>query len=159
MIQFVNDIEFWRMVMYLKVTPQKNGRMNLSFVEGYRDPKTKNVKHNVIENLGYVDEYLDRFEDPIAHFKEVARLRTLEKKKQEAEEDVYLGYVSTNEVMDENEDAMYHLGFLPLSRIYHELKIDQFLINRQRSKSMDYSLNDVMQLFWSTHAYSHRDRK
>lgn len=145
--------------MYLKVTPQKNGRMNLSFVEGYRDPKTKNVKHNVIENLGYVDEYLDRFEDPIAHFKEVARLRTLEKKKQEAEEDVYLGYVSTNEVMDENEDAMYHLGFLPLSRIYHELKIDQFLINRQRSKSMDYSLNDVMQLFWSTHAYSHRDRK
>jgi hypothetical protein len=91
----------------------KNGRMNLSFVEGYRDPKTKKVKHNVIENLGYVDEYLDRFEDPIAHFKEVARLRTLEKKKQEAEEDVYLGYVSTNEVMDENEDAMYHLGFLP----------------------------------------------
>ena len=132
--------------MYLKVTPQKNGRINLSFVEGYRDPKTKKVKHNVIENLGYVDEYLDRFEDPIAHFKEVARLRTLEKKKQEAEEDVYLGYVSTNEVMDENEDAMYHLGFLPLSRIYHELKIDQFLINRQHSKSMDYSLNDVMQL-------------
>ncbi|NLY97235.1 MAG: hypothetical protein GX082_07385 [Clostridiaceae bacterium] len=55
--------------MYLKVTPQKNGRINLSFVEGYRDPKTKKVKHNVIENLGYVDEYLDRFEDPIATLK------------------------------------------------------------------------------------------
>lgn len=48
--------------------------------------------------------------------------------------------------MNENEDAMQHLGFLPLSSIYHKIKLDQFLINRQRSKSMDYSINDVMQL-------------
>ncbi len=33
-----------------------------------------------------------------------------------------------------------------MSSIYHELKINQFLINRQRSKAIDYSLNDVMQL-------------
>ena len=56
--------------------------------------------------------------------------------------------------MDENEDAMYHMGFLPLSSIYHELKLDQFIINRQRSKSMDYSLNDVMQLLVYTRVLS-----
>ena len=103
--------------MYLKVTPQKNGRVNLSFVEGYRDPVTKKVKHKVIENLGYVDEYLDLYEDPVKHFKEVARQLTLEKKRQDAENEIFLGTVNADEVMDENEDAMQHLGFLPLSHI------------------------------------------
>lgn len=132
--------------MFLKATKQKNGRINLSFVHGYRDPVTKNTKHKVIENLGYVDEYLDRYDDPVAHFKEVARMRTKEMEEEESGKEIPLGSVYADELMDENEDAMRHLGFLPLSSIYHELKLDQFLINRQRSKSIDYSLNDVMQL-------------
>ena len=136
--------------MFLKKTKQKNGRVNLSFIHGYRDPVTKKTKHKLIENLGYLDEYLDRYEDPVAHFKEIARIRTQEMKEKESEKEIPLGSVYTDEVMDENENAMRHLGFLPLSSIYHELKIDQFLINRQRSKSMDYSLNDVMQLLTYT---------
>ena len=132
--------------MFLKSTKQKSGRINLSFVHGYRDPVTKKIKHKVIENLGYVDEYLDQYEDPIAHFKEVARIRTLEMREEESAKEIPLGSIYAGEIMDENEDSMRHLGFLPLSYIYHELKLDQFLINRQRSKSMDYSLNDVMQL-------------
>lgn len=132
--------------MFLKVTKQRNGRLNMTIVHGFRDPVTKKTKHKVIENLGYADEYLDRFEDPVAHFKEVVRQRNLEMKEEEAAKEIPLGSVYLDEVMDENEDAMYHLGFLPLSSIYHELKLDQFLINRQRSKAMDYSLNDVMQL-------------
>jgi len=132
--------------MFLKSTKQKNGRINLSIVHGYRDPVTKKTKHKVIENLGYVDEYLDRYEDPVTHFKEVVRIRTQEMEEEEAGKEIPLGSVYADELMDENEDAMCHLGFLPLSAIYHELKLEQFLINRQRSKSMDYSLNDVMQL-------------
>ena len=140
--------------MFLKLTKQKNGRINLSFVHGYRDPITKKTKHKVIDNLGYVDEYLDRYEDPITHFKEVARMRTQEMEKEESGKEIPLGSVYANELMDENENAMRHLGFLPLSSIYHELKLDQFLINRQRSKSMDYSLNDVMQLLVYTRVLS-----
>jgi len=132
--------------MFLKTSKQKNGRINLSIVHGYRDPVTKKIKHKVIENLGYVDEYLDRYEDPVAHFKEVARIRTQKMEEEEARKEIPLGSVFADELMEENEDAMRSLGFLPLSSIYHELKLDQFLINRQRSKSMDYSLNDVMQL-------------
>ncbi len=132
--------------MFLKTTKQKSGRINMTFVHGYRDPATKKTKHKVIENLGYVDEYLELYKDPIAHFREVARKRTAEMKKKEAEKEIFLGSVYEDELMDEDEDAMRHLGFVPLSSIYHELKLDQFLINRQRSRSMDYSLNDVMQL-------------
>jgi transposase len=140
--------------MFLKSTKQKNGRVNLSFVEGFRDPVTKKTKHKVIENLGYVDEYLDRYEDPQAHFREVARIRTQKLKEAETEKEIYLGYVYANELMDEREDSMKHMGFLPLSSIYHELKLDQFIINRQRSMSMDYSLNDVMQLLVYTRVLS-----
>ena len=132
--------------MFLKVTKQKNGRINLTFVEGYRDPLTKKNKHKVIKNLGYVDEYLDLYEDPIAHFRAVARKKTAEMKENEAKKEINLGIVCEDEPMEVDEDSMYNIGFLPLSSIYHELKLDQFLINRQRSKSIDFSLNDVMQL-------------
>ena len=140
--------------MFLKSTKQKNGRINLSLVEGYRDPVTKKTKHKVIENLGYVDEYLDIYEDPEAHFKEVARIRTQKEKEKESEKEIYLGYVYEDELMDESEDSMSHMGFLPLSSIYHELKLHQFIINRQRSLAMDYSLNDVMQLLVYTRVLS-----
>ncbi len=132
--------------MFLKVTKQRNGRINLSIVHGFRDPVTKKTKHKVLENLGYVDEYLDRYEDPIVHFREVVRKKNEALKEEEAAKEIPLGSVYLDETMDKNEKAMKHLGFLPLSSIYHELKLDQFLINRQRSRSMDYSLNDVMQL-------------
>lgn len=79
--------------MFLKVTKQKNGRINLTFVEGYRDPITKKSKHKVIKNLGYVDEYLDLYEDPIAHFRAVAREKTAEMKKEEAKKEIDLGTV------------------------------------------------------------------
>lgn len=140
--------------MFLKQIRQKNGRINISIVHGYRDPVTKKTKHKVIEKLGYVDEYLDRYEDPIAHFKEVVRLKNLEMEQEEAGKEIPLGSVYEDELMEMGEDAMKHLGFLPLSSIYHELKLDQFLINRQRSRAMDYSLNDVMQLLVYTRILS-----
>ncbi|NLA81190.1 MAG: IS1634 family transposase, partial [Chloroflexi bacterium] len=140
--------------MFLKSTKQKNGRISLSIVEGFRDPVTKKTKHKVIENLGYLDEYLDRYEDPQAHFREVARIRTQKLKDAEAEKEIYLGYVNADELMDEGEDSVKHMGFLPLSSISHDLKIDQFIINRQRSLGMDYSLNDVMQLLVYTRVLS-----
>jgi transposase len=140
--------------MFLKTTKLKNGRIYLSLVEGYRDPVTKKVKHRIIENLGYADEYLDRYDDPIAHFREVARIRTEKANEEESKKEIFLGSVYADEFMDENEDSMRHMGFIPLSSIYHELKVDQFIINRQRSMSMDYSLNDVMQLLAYTRILS-----
>ena len=132
--------------MFLKKVKQKNGRIHLSIVHGFRDPVTKKTRHKVIENLGYLDEYLDRYEDPEAHFREVVHQRNREMMEEEAGKEIFLGSVYAGELMQEDENALYQLGFLPLSSTYHELKLDQFLINRQRSKAIDYSLNDVMQL-------------
>ena len=136
--------------MFLKVTPQKNGRINLSFVEGYRDPITKKTVQRVIENLGYVDEYTDKYSDPISHFRTLARERTQEQKRANKQKEIVLGTVHSDEVIQSDEDALYCLGYLPLSSIYHQLKINEFIINRQRSANVEFSLNDVMQLLLYT---------
>lgn len=53
--------------MHLKVQ-RRYGREYLSVVQSYRhDGK---VKTRTIETIGYADTYADRFEDPIAHFRE-----------------------------------------------------------------------------------------
>ena len=140
--------------MFLKQVKQKNGRINISFVEGYRDPITKQTKHKVIERLGFVDEYEHLYEDPVAHFKELARKKTMEMKEKESKKEIHLGTVYADELMVNNEDSMRHLGLLPLSSIYHELKLDQFIINRQRSRNLSYSLNDVMKLLVYTRILS-----
>lgn len=133
------------MPMYLKQTKQKNGRVNLSIVHGYRDPVTGKTKHKIIQNLGYVDEYLDRFDDPVAHFKKVAqdmeaeRLATLDNF-------VPIGDIDLNETLDPGENALYHIGFLPVSFIFHELGLDRFLMSRQRRFKIDFALKDVLQL-------------
>ncbi len=140
--------------MFLKQVKQKNGRINISFVHGFRDPITKQTKHKVIERLGFVDEYEHIYEDPIAHFKEVARLRTLKMQEEEKKKEIHLGSVFDDEPLAINEDAIKLLGNIPLSSIYHELSLNQFIINRQRSLAMDYSLNDVMQLLVYTRILS-----
>ena len=140
--------------MFLKQIKQKNGRINISIVHGFRDPVTKKIKHRVIERLGFVDEYEHLYEDPIAHFKEVARVRTLEMQEEESKKEIPLGSVYADETLEINENSLKLMGHLPLSAIYHELKLNQFLINRQRSRAMDYSLNDVMQLLVYTRILS-----
>lgn len=132
--------------MFLKVNRQKNGKVSLSIVEGYRDPKTGKSKHRVIESLGLLENYEGVYEDPIAHFKERAKELTRLQKEEEGARLVDLGTVSLDEELDVNEDALRYLGYLPLSYIYHQLRIRDFWINRQQSFNLSYSLNDVMQL-------------
>ncbi|NLP19105.1 MAG: hypothetical protein GX376_08480 [Firmicutes bacterium] len=101
-----------------------------------------------------MDEYKHIYEDPIAHFREVAKLRTLKVKKEKRKKEIHLGSVFDDGLLVIDEDAIRLLGNIPLSPIYHELNLNQFIINRQRSPAMDYSLNDVMQLLIYTRILS-----
>ena len=56
--------------MYLMKSGYK-GKIYLSIVQGYR--KDGKVKHKTIEKLGYLDDLKKEYNDPIAHFKEVAK--------------------------------------------------------------------------------------
>ncbi len=136
--------------MFVKVTKLPNGRINIRLVEGYREPGTGKVKQRLIENLGYVDEYTHLYDDPVAHFRQVAKKRTLAEQAKKQEKLIHLGTVNADERLQDGEESLRYLGFLPLSSIYHELGIDQFFNNRQRSMKIEYSLNDVMQLLLYT---------
>lgn len=131
--------------MYLKHYKTKAGRIYMSIAHGYRDPVTKKVRHKTVKKIGYVDEFLDQYEDPIAHFKEVAA-KMEEERLAKRENRVETFTVPMGQKIKAGTDELKHLGHLPLSAIYHSLGIDAFLVSRQRRFKIEYSLNDVLQL-------------
>ena len=60
------------------MTNKKTGRTYLSIAQKYRDPIKKTSTDRTILSLGYLDELEKEYNDPIAHFKEVARKMTEE---------------------------------------------------------------------------------
>jgi hypothetical protein len=67
--------------MYLKKTYRKDsGRTYLVIAQKYRNPKTNVSTDRTIKSLGYLDELEKLYDDPVTHFKEVARKMTEEEK-------------------------------------------------------------------------------
>ena len=64
------------LAMYLKKTPNLNGRIRLSIVDTYYDKAKKCSRQKTIESIGWLDELEKKYNDPIAHFqKRVEQLK------------------------------------------------------------------------------------
>lgn len=125
--------------MYLKKAVLKNGRTYLSIAEGHYDPATKRTRTVNVQKIGYLDELLKEYSDPIAHFTSVvARMN------QEKEKEVIRVEIDGGERIDRS--LRKNFGYVALSTIYHELGIDRFLANRQQSIGAEYNLNAIMRL-------------
>lgn len=129
--------------MYLKKTPQKSGRIYLSIVDGYYDKQKGYSKQITIEKLGYLDELENKYDDPIAFFSEKVEKLKMEKARQKTPISIVF---SPDEKLDKNFNYRKNFGYSVLSRIYHDLGIHNFLINRQRSTKMEFSSNNIMKL-------------
>lgn len=130
--------------MYLKKAPnKKTGRIYLSIVKGYRDPETKKVKQKTVKGLGYLDELEKDFDNPIAHFENVAKQMTEDDS--EAERTLTFTF-NADEKIDSSSALRKNFGFSVLSYFYHSLNIDKFFINRQRNLNIEYSLNNIFQM-------------
>ena len=129
-------------VMFLRKTPQANGRIFLAIVKGYRDPVTKTTKAKTIESIGFLDELEKIYPDPIAHFTEKAKQMTEDEKRSGS---IQLT-VNTDEIMTTDTNDMKNIGFMVLSKIYHELGIHKFMINRERGLKVGYPLNKILKL-------------
>ena len=69
--------------MHLNTIPEKkSGRKLMVYVETYKGEDHKQHQRTV-EKIGYVDEFLDIYPDPEAHFREEAKKRTNELKEKE----------------------------------------------------------------------------
>lgn len=129
--------------MFLKKTPTSNGRIRLSIVDGYYDKATKKTKHKVIESLGFLDEFEMQYDDPIDYFNK--RVALLNKEKQEQKAPINFTFYDSDRLCV-GDDFKKNFGYVALSRIYHELGINTFLINRQRHTKEEYDANTIMKM-------------
>ena len=131
--------------MYLKISNnKKTGRTYLSIASGYRDKLTKKSKTVLIKSLGYLDVLQKEFDDPIAHFTDIVN----QMNSQKHDEKVPLTIkINVNEELKENECNRKNFGYVALSKIYHELEIDKFLINKFKTRNFsEYKINNIVKL-------------
>ena len=130
--------------MYLKKsTNRKTGRIYLSIVNSYYDKVTKQSRTATVRSIGYLDELEKEYNDPIAFFTE--EVRKMSEKDNNEKLSVNL-QIALDESMTHNYDVRRNFGYAALSKIYHELKIDTFLKNRQRHSKEEYDANAIMKL-------------
>ena len=129
--------------MYLKKTYRKqSGRTYLAIAQKYRNPETNISTDRTIKSLGYLDELEKEYDDPIAHFKEVARKMTEEEKSQKK---LNLS-ISMEEKLSSDTDSRKNFGYAAILKIYHELGLDVFFKNKSRGESFEYNTNSIMMM-------------
>lgn len=122
---------------------KKTGRTYLSIVHSYWNPTDKKTRSTIIKSIGYLDELVNKYDDPISFF--TAEAKKLEEQRL-AENASFTVTFSKNDLIPKNIKNRKNFGSTALSKIYHELKIDAFLKNRQRHTKEDYDANAIMKL-------------
>ena len=125
--------------MNLKQSRRKNGRVYLSIEKAYRDKDGK-PRSKTIKSLGYLDALKKKYDDPIVHFREVARKMTEE---EQLRRKVTLS-IDLDEELPENSDGEKNFGYAAILKIYHDLKLDRFIRNKTRYKSFKFDTNAIM---------------
>ena len=130
--------------MYLNImNNKKTGKTRLSIRRGYRDANGK-VKNVTIQNLGDLEVLKKDYDDPIAHFKEVVKNMNEEEKQINLPITVK---IDKNEKLEEGTNNYKNFGYAALSKIYHELEIDKFLIHRFKIRNVsEFKINNIMKL-------------
>ena len=130
--------------MYLNVmNNKKTGITRLSIRRGYRDKDGK-VKNVTIKNLGNLEDLKKQYDDPIAHFKEVVKKMNDEEKQNTLPLTLN---INKDERLEEGSNNRKNFGYAALSKIYHELEIDKFLIHKFKGRNFsEFKINNIMKL-------------
>ena len=129
--------------MYLKKTPNTQGRIRLSIVDNYYDKQKKCSRQKTIESIGFLDELEKIYEDPISHFQKRVELLNQQKKEKQAPIN-FTFYDSDRLCIGDN--LRKNFGYAAFSKIYHELRLDSFFNNRQRHTKESYDANTIMKM-------------
>ena len=124
--------------MFLKQSyNKKTGKTQIAIVQGYRE--NGKAKHKVIQTLGYVEDYLDQYDDPIAHFKQVAAEMTQKDTKETLE-------ILLTERLPDQCNNRKNLGYAFVKNVYASLHIRDFFQYRQKSLNIRFNLNSIFSL-------------
>jgi transposase len=127
----------WRCDMFLKKSIS-NGKVYLSFVQGYR--KDGKSKQKTIEKIGYLEDLEKIYNNPISHFKAIAKERNHNLEAKRSIE------ILTNQRLEDRCSLRKNLGYAIPKRIYALLDIATFLQNKQRQIKQKYNLNQIFNL-------------
>ncbi len=130
--------------MYLKKTPNPKGRIRLSIVDSYYDKQKKCSRQVTVETLGFLDDLQKQYDDPIAHFQK--RVEELKEEKKAKQAPVNFTFYDSDRLCISDTSLRKNFGYTALSKIYHELELDKFLINRQRHTKEEYDANTIMKM-------------
>lgn len=117
--------------MYLKQLTH-NGVTRLYFYESYYE--NGKVKQRSIEPLGRLDELRKKYDDPVEHFKEIARQRTEEAKKSRTAS----VSIDMSQTMSTSEDSLKNVGYGVLKELYKQLKLDVFWKRKLSRHNIEY---------------------
>lgn len=129
--------------MHLRKTKTRNGRIYLAIVDSFYDKEKKMSRSKTIESLGYLDELEKEYDDPIAHFQK--KVEQLKKEKQEKTAPINFTFYDSDHLCA-GDNFRKNFGYAAFSKLYHELKLDTFLINRQRHTKESYDANTIMKM-------------
>ena len=122
--------------MYVKKSGYK-GRTYLSIVQGYRI--NGKVRHKTIEKLGYLEDLEKIYDDPISHFKEIAK---------QMNKETITEYTIKNldtKIID-NSSRSKNLGYVALREIYKELDLEKFFKEKNKNLKVKFDLNKIFSL-------------
>ncbi len=120
---------------------KKTGRTYLQIVHGYRDKDGKS-RSKTVESIGYLDELEKIYDEPIAHFKQVAKQMENER----LENDEIIIKIKANSRISKDEKNRKNFGHVVFNKVYHELQLDRFFNNKQRHEKFEYNSNSIMKV-------------
>ena len=127
--------------MFLRKIKKPDGRIYLAIVESYQTVDKK-IRSKTIQSLGYVDALEKEYDDPIAHFTQVATQMTIEQRQNKK---IHIE-INLDAQLDENSFPRKNYGHLIASKIYHQLEIHDFLNNSRRNLNFDFNSESIMRL-------------
>ena len=107
--------------MHLNIIPEKkSGRRFMVFVETYTG-EDKKQHSRTVRKIGYVDEFISLYPDPIAHFRQVAKEET-QKSKEKSDDNILSFSINKDGIMRfDNESGAYditmHYGDVFISKV------------------------------------------
>lgn len=124
--------------MFLKKSYNKStGKTQIAIVQGYRE--NGKAKHKVIQSLGYAEDYLDQYDDPIAHFTQVAAEMS------EKDTDEKIEILLSDKLPDDCNNRK-NLGYAFVKAVYSKLHIRDFFQSKQPKLNIEYNLNSIFSM-------------
>lgn len=127
--------------MHVRTNKLKDGRTSMAFCENYRDGKRTRTR--TVERIGCVEDFPE-LDDPVAHFKEVARERT---EAMRAESTVAVELHMARKVDKRAEGERRCAGAAVAVAAYNALGVERAIRNSARGSGAAYDANAAMRLF------------